>query len=81
MGRPAHEPTSISRRNVEALSGCGVLEMDVASVISKDPKTLRKHYPQELRYGHVKANAKVAENLFARRRETDARPSSQPSSG
>ena len=29
-----------------------------------EPKTLRKHYRQELRYGHVKANAKVAENLF-----------------
>jgi len=29
-----------------------------------DPKTLRKHYRDELYHGHVKANAKVAENLF-----------------
>ena len=33
-------------------------------MIGIDPKTLRKHYRQELDYGHVKANAKVAENLF-----------------
>jgi hypothetical protein len=64
MGRPAHEPTQMSRRNVEALAGYGVPEADIAGVIGIDPKTLRKHYPQELRYGHVKANAKVAENLF-----------------
>ena len=64
MGRPSHEPSPMSRRNVEALAGYGVPEVDIAGVIGIDPKTLRKHYPQELRFGHVKANAKVAENLF-----------------
>ena len=64
MGRPPHEPTPMSRRNVEALAGYGVPEADIAGVVGVDPKTLRKHYRQELRYGHVKANAKVAENLF-----------------
>lgn len=64
MGRPAHKPTPMSRRNVEALAGYGVPEADIAGVVGIDPKTLRKHYRQELRYGHVKANAKVAENLF-----------------
>jgi hypothetical protein len=64
MGRPPHEPTPMSRRNVEALAGYGVPEADIAGVVGIDPKTLRKHYRQELRYGHVKANAKVAENLF-----------------
>jgi hypothetical protein len=54
----------MSRRNVEALAGYGVPEADIAGVIGIDPKTLRKHYREELRYGHVKANAKVAENLF-----------------
>ena len=29
-----------------------------------DAKTLRKHYRQELDHGHIKANAKVAENLY-----------------
>ena len=64
MGRPPHEPTPMSRRNVEALAGYGIPEADIARVIGIDPKTLRKHYRQELRYGHVKANARVAENLF-----------------
>ncbi len=64
MGRPAHEPSPMSRRNVEALAGYGVPEADIAGVVGIDPKTLRKHYREELRYGHVKANAKVAENLF-----------------
>ena len=64
MGRPPHLPNTLTRRNVEALAGYGVPEVDIAGVIGIDPKTLRKHYPQELRYGHVKANAKVAENLF-----------------
>jgi hypothetical protein len=39
-------------------------QSSIASVIGIDPKTLRKHYRDELDHGHVKANAKVAENLF-----------------
>jgi hypothetical protein len=64
MGRRSHQPTTIGRRNVEALAGYGVPEVEIAGVIGIDPKTLRKHYPKELKFGHVKANAKVAENLF-----------------
>src|SRR5215211_628122 len=64
MGRHSHDPTAMSRRNVEALAGYGVPEVDIAGVIGIDPKTLRRHYATELKFGHVKANAKVAENLF-----------------
>jgi len=46
------------------MAGYGVPEADIAGVIGIDPKTLRKHYRSELDHGHVKANAKVAENLF-----------------
>ena len=46
------------------MAGYGVPEADIAGVIGVDPKTLRKHYRDELKNGHVKANAKVAENLF-----------------
>jgi hypothetical protein len=46
------------------MAGYGVAEADIARVIGIDPKTLRKHYRDELDLGHVKANAKVAENLF-----------------
>ncbi len=46
------------------MAGYGVPEADIAGVLGVDPKTLRKHYRDELRNGHVKANAKVAENLY-----------------
>ncbi len=64
MGRRSHSPSPADRRTVEALAGYGTPEADIAGLLSIDPKTLRKHYRHELDLGHVKANAKVAENLF-----------------
>jgi len=64
MARPAHKPDATTSRQVEAMAGYGVPEADIAGVLGIDPKTLRKHYRGELDHGHVKANAKVAENLF-----------------
>ena len=64
MARRAHKPDPTARRQVEAMAGYGVPEADIAGVIGIDPKTLRKHYRPELDHGHVKANAKVAENLY-----------------
>ena len=60
----AHKPTPEQRRQVEAMAAYGIPEDDIARVIAVDPKTLRKHYRDELDLGHVKANAKVAENLY-----------------
>ena len=39
-------------------------EADIAGVLGIDPKTLRRHYRDELKHGHVKANARVAESLY-----------------
>lgn len=64
MGRPAHTPDPVLRRQVEALAGYGVPEAEIAAMMEIDPKTLRKHYRHELDHGHAKANAKVAENLY-----------------
>ena len=64
MGRTAHAPDPANRRQAEAMAAYGVPESDIACVIGIDPKTLRKHYRQELDQGHTKANAKVAESLF-----------------
>ena len=64
MGRRAHQPDMASRRQVEAMAGYGVPETDIAGVIGIDPKTLRRHYRDELKHGHVKANARVAESLY-----------------
>lgn len=46
------------------MAGYGVPEADIARVLGIDPKTLRKHYRDELDTGHVIANVKVAESLF-----------------
>ena len=64
MGRRAHKPDTASRRQVEAMAAYGVPETDLARVLGIDPKTLRKHYRDELDTGHVKATARVAEFLF-----------------
>jgi hypothetical protein len=64
MARPAHKPDPTVRHQVEAMAGYGVPEAEIAGVVGVSPKTLRKHYRGELDHGHVKANAKVAENLY-----------------
>ena len=64
MGRRAHKPDIVSRRQVEAMTAYGVPEADVARVLGIDAKTLRKHYRDELDTGAIKATAKVAEFLF-----------------
>ena len=64
MGRRAHKPDPLLRRQVEAMAAYGVAEKDIACVIGIDPKTLRKHYRRELDTGAIKANSKIAESLY-----------------
>jgi hypothetical protein len=52
------------RRQVEAMAAYGIPEIDIARVVAIDPKTLRKHYRDELDMGETKANAQVAGYLF-----------------
>ena len=58
----------------------GMAEPIIAKLIGVDPKTLRKHYRDELDTGQEKATAKVAECLFrkatARGRNRSLRQSS-----
>jgi hypothetical protein len=58
------EPTEEQRRTVKALSGYGVPQESIAIHIGVDPKTLRKHFRDELDRGSVEATAKVAQTLF-----------------
>jgi len=60
------EPTSAQRRQVQALAGYGFAEAEIATVMAIEPELLRQFYTGELASGHIKANAKVAENLFRR---------------
>jgi hypothetical protein len=64
MGRRAHRPDPSQRRQVEALAAYGIPEADISGVVGIDPKTLRKHYREELDLGETKANALVAGFLF-----------------
>ena len=52
------------RRTVRAMAGFGVPQEDIAAFLHVDPKTLRKHFRDELDQGVVEANAKVAQSLF-----------------
>ena len=81
MGRPAHQPDPVSRRQVEAMAAYGVPEADIARVLCIDPKTLRKHYRDELDTGSIKANSRIAESLFGRPWATVPNPSPPASSG
>lgn len=64
-GRPPHQPDDKSRTLVESLSGLGIVQDDIARLVGISANTLREHYRAELDLGAVKANAKVAQNLFA----------------
>lgn len=64
MGRRAHIPDPAQRRQVETMAAYGIPETDISRVLNIDPKTLRKHYRDELDLGGTKANAQVAGFLF-----------------
>jgi hypothetical protein len=64
VGRRAHQPDPAQRRQVEAMAAYGIPEPDISRVVGIDPKTLRKHYRDELDMGETKANAQVAGFLF-----------------
>ena len=64
MGRRAHTPEAAGRQQVEAMAAYGIPEADIARVMEIDPKTLRRHYRSELDTGHIKANSRMAENLY-----------------
>ena len=64
MGRRAHKPDPALRRQVEAMAAYGIPADDISRVVGIDPKTLRKHYRDELDCGETKANAQVAGFLF-----------------
>jgi hypothetical protein len=61
---PWFERTEEQRRTVKALSGYGVPQEGIAIHIGVDPKTLRRHFRDELDRGSVEATAKVAQTLF-----------------
>jgi len=65
-GRPAFEPTDAERKQVEALSGYGIPQDQIAALIRDgiSTDTLRAHFGTELIKGKSKANAQIGQTLF-----------------
>jgi len=64
MARPEFAATDRMRKKVRSLAIQGVPQEVIAGVIECDPKTLRKHFRQELDRGMAEANAKVVGALY-----------------
>ena len=64
-GRPTFKPTGKLREQVITLSSNGLPHIQIAPLIGcSSPKTLRKHFRDELNIGKIQANAKVAGALY-----------------
>jgi predicted RNA-binding protein YlxR (DUF448 family) len=46
------------------MAGWAIPEERIAKVLLIDPKTLRKHFAEELEVGHAKLEAQLAQNLL-----------------
>lgn len=60
----AHVPTDETRAHVSALCSFGVTHEHIAKHMGIDPKSLRKHYREELDKAATTANAAVGKFLF-----------------
>jgi hypothetical protein len=65
-GRPEFVPTDEERRQVEALSGYGLPQEQIAILIRGgiNLSTLREHFATELVAGKAKANGQIGKTLF-----------------
>ena len=64
-GRPTFKPTGKLREQVITLSSNGLPHIQIAPLIGcSSPKTLRKHFRDDLNTGKIQANAKVAGALY-----------------
>ena len=65
MARPKFVPTDEQRRTVKSMSAFGIKQEGIARVLQfRSPKTLRKHFPQELVLGEIEAVAQVAQTHY-----------------
>src|SRR2546429_7413244 len=64
MARTAFVVNDALREKVRHLAGLGTPQDDLARIVGCAPKTLRKHFRDELDRGAAEANATVAGSLF-----------------
>ncbi len=60
----AFEPSTEQRRLARAMAGLGLPQEQIALLLEVDPKTLRKHFRDDLDRGMAEANVKIAQSLF-----------------
>jgi len=61
---PLHIPSPALRSQVETMAGFGAPQTGIARMIGVDVEILREHYAEALEAGQLKANTRVAENLY-----------------
>jgi hypothetical protein len=60
-----HKPTEKTRAIVRRSAGLGLPIPNICALVGHiDPKTLNKHYAEEMGIGKAEANATVADSLF-----------------
>ena len=64
MGRPPHKRDAKIAGIIETLASVGNNQEIIARVIKLDPKTMRKHYLDELELSRAKIVAQIGANLF-----------------
>lgn len=69
--KPPHEPTPEQRQIVQLHATVGTDQETIARIIGIDPKTLRKHYRDELDVALAKANATIGGALFNKAKNGD----------
>lgn len=64
--QPAHKPTKATRLAVKSMSAFGIDQDLIAGQLGITGKTLRKYYPNEIKFGGVELVSKVAQRLFTK---------------
>ena len=64
LTKPPHAPTDAQRQTVQLHTTVGTPQETIAQILGIDPKTLRKHYRDELDLSRAKANATIGGALF-----------------
>lgn len=69
--KPSHKPTTESKALVRQWAALGFRQERIARKLDIDPKTLRKHYRDELDLGADDANAAIGASLFNKAKNGD----------
>lgn len=69
--KPSHKPTDERKALVRQWSALGFQQERIARKLDIDPKTLRKHYRDELDLGADDANAAIGASLFNKAKNGD----------